>query len=202
MLEDALCYNEIRGMLGFTGRYGDKRVSVQGSGMGQPSLAIYIHELVTEYGVTTLIRVGTCGAFQPNLNIGDIVLPMTSSTNSHVNKLRFGGMDYAPAADFDLLLNAYEAARERGATVHVGGILASDTFYGDDPDSWKQWAAFGVLAVEMETSTLYTLAAKFKIRALSVLTVSDSLATGEFATAAQRERGFPLMAEIALDIAP
>jgi purine-nucleoside phosphorylase len=127
---------------------------------------------------------------------------MTSSTNSHVNRLRFNGMDYAPPASFDLLLAAYRAARERGARVHVGGILASDTFYGDDPDSWKQWAEFGVLAVEMETSTLYTLAAKFKIRALSVLTVSDSLATREFATAAQRERGFPQMAEIALQIAP
>ena len=202
MLEDVFCYNEVRGMLGYTGRYGDKSVSVQGSGMGMPSLAIYVHELVTEYHVTTLIRVGTCGAFQPHLKVGDIVLPMTASTNSHINKLRFDGMDFAPAASFDLLLKAYEAAKARGPRVYVGGILSSDTFYGDDPESWKKWAAYGVLAAEMETSTLYTLAAKFKVRALSVLTVSDSLATGELATAAQRERGFPQMAEIALEISP
>ena len=202
MLEDVLCYNEVRGMLGYTGRYGDKSVSVQGSGMGMPSLAIYVHELVTEYHVTTLFRVGTCGAFQPHLKVGDIVLPMTASTNSHINKLRFDGMDFAPAASFDLLLKAYEAAKARGPRVYVGGILSSDTFYGDDPESWKKWAAYGVLAAEMETSTLYTLAAKFKVRALSVLTVSDSLATGELATAAQRERGFPQMAEIALEISP
>ena len=202
MLEDVLCYNEVRGMLGYTGRYGDKSVSVQGSGMGMPSLAIYVHELVTEYHVTTLFRVGTCGAFQPHLKVGDIVLPMTASTNSHINKLRFDGMDFAPAASFDLLLKAYEAAKARGPRVYVGGILSSDTFYGDDPESWKKWAAYGVLAAEMETSTLYTLAAKFKVRALSVLTVSDSLATGELATAAQRERGFPQMAEIALETSP
>ena len=189
-------------MLGFTGRYGDKSVSVQGSGMGIPSLSIYIHELVTEYNVKTLIRVGTCGAFQPYLKVGDIVLPMTSSTNSHINKLRFGGMDYAPTASFDLLLKAYEVAKERGARVYVGGMLSSDTFYGDDPESWKKWAAYGALVTEMETSGLYTLAAKFNVSALSVLTVSDNLATGETSTSEQRERGFPQMAKIALEIAP
>ena len=202
MLEDVFCYNEVRGMLGYTGSYGDKRVSVMGTGMGIPTLSIYIHELVTEYHVKTLIRVGTCGALQPYLKIGDIVLPMTSSTNSHINKLRFQGMDYAPAASFDLLLKAYEAAKERGARVFVGGNFASDTFYNDDPEWWKKWAAYGVLVVEMETSGLYTLAAKFKVRALSVLTVSDCLVTGEFATAEQRERDFMQMAEIALEVSP
>ena len=202
MLEDVFCYNEVRGMLGFTGRYGDKSVSVMGTGMGIPTLSIYVHELVTEYHVKTLIRVGTCGALQPYLKIGDIVLPMTSSTNSHINKLRFQGMDYAPAASFDLLLKAYEAAKERGARVFVGGNFASDTFYNDDPEWWKKWAAYGVLVVEMETSGLYTLAAKFKVRALSVLTVSDCLVTGEFATAEQRERDFMQMAEIALEVSP
>jgi len=198
MLEDVFCYNEIRGMLGFTGRYGDKRVSVMGSGMGIPTLSIYVHELVTEYHVNTLIRVGTCGALQPHLKVGDIVLPMSCSTNSHINKLRFEGMDYAPTASFHLLLKAYEAAKERGASVHVGGMFASDTFYDDDPEWWKKWAAYGALVVEMETSGLYTLAAKFNVSALSVLTVSDSLVTGEFSTAEQRERGFTQMAEIAL----
>ena len=202
MLEDVFCYNEVRGMLGYTGRYGDKSVSVQGTGMGIPTLSIYVHELVTEYHVKTLIRVGTCGAFQPHLTVGDIVLPMTASTDSHINRLRFEGMDYAPAASFHLLLKAYETAKERGARVHVGGIFSSDTFYGDDPESWRKWAAYGALAAEMETSGLYTLAAKFKVHALSVLTVSDSLVTGEFSTAEQREEGFPQMAEIALEISP
>jgi purine-nucleoside phosphorylase len=202
MLEDEFCYNEVRGMLGYTGRYGDKRVSVMGSGMGMPTLSIYVNELVSEYDVKTLIRVGTCGALQPHLKVGDIVLPMSSSTNSHINKLRFEGMDYAPTASFHLLLKAYEVARERGVRVHVGGMFSSDTFYDDDPDWWKKWAEYGALVCEMETSGLYTLAAKFKVDALSVLTVSDSLVTGESSTAEQRERDFPQMAEIALEISP
>ena len=202
MLEDVFCYNEVRGMLGFTGRYGDKRVSIMGSGMGMPTLSIYVNELVREYGVKTLIRVGTCGGLQPELRVGDIVLPMTASTNSQVNKLRFQGMDYAPVASFHLLLKAYEAAKERGARVHVGGMFSSDTFYPDDPEWWKIWAAYGTLVCEMETNGLYTLAAKFKVDALSVLTVSDSLVTGESSTTEQREKDFPLMAEIALEISP
>ncbi len=202
MLEEVICYSEVRGMLGYTGRYGDKRVSVMGSGMGQPSLSIYINELVSEYGVKTLIRVGTCGAFQPYLKVGDIVLPMTSSTDSSMNRLRFQGMDYAPAASFHLLLKAYEAARARGARVYVGGMFSGDTFYNDEPEWWKLWADYGALVCEMETNALYTLAAKFKVDALSVLTVSDSLVTGETSTAEQRERNFPLMAEIALEVSP
>ncbi len=202
LLDDVFCFNEVRGMLGFTGRYGDKRVSVMGSGMGMPTLSIYVNELVAEHHVKTLIRVGTCGALQPHLKVGDIVLAMTASTDSHINKLRFGGMDYAPTASFHLLQKAYQAAKKRGGNVYVGGILSSDTFYNDDPEWWKKWAAFGVLVCEMETSGLYTLAAKFKIDALSVLTVSDSLVTDESATAAQREKDFPQMAEIALEISP
>ncbi|MCK5645374.1 MAG: purine-nucleoside phosphorylase [Anaerolineales bacterium] len=202
MLEDVFCFNEVRGMYGYTGRYGDKRVSVMGSGMGIPTLSIYVNELVKEYDVKTLIRVGTSGAFQPYLKVGDLVLAMTASTDSHINKLRFNGMDYAPCASFDLLLKAYEVAKERKITVHVGGMFSGDSFYGDDPDWWKIWSAFGALVVEMETNGLYTLAAKFNVSALSILTVSDSLVTGETATAEQRERGFPLMAEIALEIAP
>jgi len=202
MLEDAVCYNEIRGMLGYTGQYGDKRISVMGSGMGIPTLSIYVHELVNEYDVKTLIRVGTCGALQPNLKIGDIVLPMSCSTNSHINRLRFEGMDYAPTASFHLLLKAYETAKRLGARVYVGGMFATDSFYQDDPDWWQRWAEYGALVVEMETSGLYTLAAKFKVDALSVLTVSDSLPTGEFSTAEQRERDFTQMAEIALEISP
>jgi len=201
LLEDVICFNHVRGMLGYTGRYGDKRVSVMGSGMGIPTLSIYVNELISEYDVRTLIRVGTCGALQPDLHVGDLVLAMTASTNSHINRLRFGGMDYAPAADFELLLKAYSAAQARGIDVQVGGIFSSDTFYTDDPDWWRIWAEYGALVCEMESNGLYTLAAKFGVSALSILTVSDSLVSGESASAAQREQGFPLMAEIALGIA-
>ncbi len=200
LLEDAECFNEVRGMLGYTGSYGGKRVSVMGSGMGMPSFSIYMHELVTEYHVKKLIRVGTCGALQPDLRIGDIVLAMTASTDSQVNKLRFNGMDYAPAANFELLLKAYQAAKERRIDVHVGGILTGDVYYYDNPDWWKIWAEFGILVVEMETNALYTLAAKFKVDALAILTVSNSLVTGEEATAQQREREYSQMAKIALEI--
>jgi purine-nucleoside phosphorylase len=202
MLEDVILFNEVRGMLGYTGHYGGKRVSVMGTGMGMPSLSIYVNELISEYQVKTLIRVGTCGAFQPDLKIGDIVLAMTASTDSQMNKIRFKGMDYAPAASFELLLKAYQVAKERGIDVRVGGMLSGDTFYDDDPDWWKIWAEYGALVVEMETNALYTLAAKFEADALSILTVSDSLLTGEEATAQQREQGFTQMAEIALEIAP
>ena len=202
MLEDVFCFNQVRGMLGFTGRYGEKLVSVMGTGMGIPSLSIYVHELISEYNVRTLIRVGTCGSFQPHLNIGDVVLALTASTDSQVNKLRFRGMDFAPAASFELLLKAYAAAQERGIKVYVGGIFSGDTFYNDDPTAWKKWAEYGVLVAEMETNSLYTLAAKFKVDALSILTVSDSLVTGQVATHEQREKDFPQMAEIALAISP
>ena len=202
LLEDAACFNEVRGMLGYTGTYRGKRVSVMGTGMGVPSHSIYVHELISEFGVKSLIRVGTCGGLQPDLGIGDVVLAMSASTDSHINRLRFDGMDYAPTASFDLLLKAYDVAKADGASVRVGNILTSDTFYHDDPEGWRQWAAFGVLAVEMETAGLYTLAAKFQVDALSILTVSDSLVTHVATPAEQRERGFSRMAEIALEIVP
>ncbi len=201
-LDNAICFNQVRGMLGYTGYYRGKRVSVMGTGMGIPSQAIYVNELIREYGVKTLIRVGTCGALRAELKLGDIVLALTASTNSQINKLRFGGMDYAPAASFGLLLKAYETAKRRGIPVAVGGIYSSDTFYNDDPDWWKLWAAYGALVCEMETNALYTLAAKYQVEALSILTVSDNVVTGEEATAEMRERSFPQMAEIALEVAP
>jgi purine-nucleoside phosphorylase len=173
-----------------------------GSGMGIPTLSIYVHELVNEYNVDTLIRVGTCGGMQPFLKIGDIVLPMSCSTDSHINRLRFNGMDYAPTASFGLLYKAYQAARKRSERVFVGGMLATDTFYHDDPEWWRIWADYGALVCEMETSGLYTLAAKFKVDALSILTVSDSLVSGEASTAEQREKEFKTMAEVAFEIAP
>jgi purine-nucleoside phosphorylase len=200
MLSDVILFNEIRGMLGYTGLYNTKRVSVMGTGIGIPSLAIYVNELVTEYQVKTLIRVGTCGALQPYLKVGDIVLAMTASTDSGTNRLRFQGQDFSPAASFDLLLRAFQAAKERGIKVTVGGVFSGDAFY-NQPEWWRKWAAHGVLACEMETSGLYTLAARLKADALSILTVSDSLVTGESSTPRQRERDFPQMAEIALQIA-
>ena len=200
MLKDIICFNKIRGMLGYTGTYSGKRVSVMGSGMGIPTLSIYEHELLSEYKVKNIIRVGTCGALQPDLKVGDLVLALAASTDSHINKLRFNGMDYAPCANFDLLMNAYHAAESRGIDVRVGSMLSSDTFYPDDQDYWQKWMQYGTLVVEMETAGLYTLAAKFNARALSILTVSDSLITHESATAEQREKNFPLMAEIALEI--
>jgi len=199
-LDDAVCFNYVRGMLGYTGSYKGKRISTMGSGMGIPTLSIYVHELINDYGVENLIRVGTCGAFQADLSVGDIVLAMSASTDSHINRLRFEGMDYAPTASFELLLKAYEKARELNANPSVGGIFSSDTFYNDEDDWWEKWAEFGALVVEMETAGLYTLAAKYKAKALSILTVSDNILTGDKASAEQREKGFMQMAKIALDI--
>jgi purine-nucleoside phosphorylase len=197
-LEDVVCFNTVRNMLGFTGKYQGKPVSVMGTGMGIPSHSIYVHELINDYGVETLIRVGTCGALQAGLKIGDIVLAQTASTDSHINHLRFKGMEYAPTAHFELLIKAYGVARELNLEPAVGGILSSDTFYNDAEDWWQQWAAFGVLVVEMEAAGLYTLAAKFNARALAILTVSDNIITGHKATSEQREKGFMQMAKIAL----
>jgi len=200
-LEGTECYSRVRGMLGFTGAYQGKKVSVQGTGMGIPSISIYVHELIAEYGANRLIRIGTCGALHEDMKLGDVVLAQAASTNSAINRIRFGGCDFAPAASFELLSKAYEAARERGVEVRVGTVLTSDTFYSDDPDSWKLWARYGVLAVEMETSALYTLTAGHRVQGLSILTVSDSLVTKEIATTEQRQQGYTIMMEIALQVA-
>ena len=201
-LNHVICFNNVRGMLGYTGNYEGKRISVMGTGMGIPSHSIYVNELIADYGVETLIRVGTCGALQADLAVGDIVLAMSASTDTHMNKLRFDGRDYAPTASFDLLLKAFKVAKELGVSPRVGGILSSDTFYNDDPDWWKIWADFGALVVEMEAAGLYTLAAKYQVDALAILTVSDNIIKGEEASAEQREKGFSQMAKIALEIAP
>ena len=200
-LEDAKCYNEVRGMYGFTGTYKGKKVSVQGTGMGVPSISIYVNELITSYNVKNLIRVGSCGSLQEHIKVRDIVIAMSASTDSAVNKLRFDGMDYAPTASFQLLKKAYDVAISKNIEPKVGNILTSDTFYHDDPNSWKKWAAFGVLAVEMETTGLYTLASKYGVHALTILTVSDSLVTGEETTSEERQKTFTDMMEIALELA-
>lgn len=198
-LEKPVPFNRVRNMFGFTGSWKGRSVSVMGTGMGQPSLSIYVNELIRDYGVKRLVRVGTCGGLRRELAVRDIVLAQASSTDSAINKIRFRGMDYAPAASFPLLLRAYETARARKLPVNVGPILSSDSFYTEDPEQWKLWAGFGVLAVEMETAELYTLAAKYGVEALTVLTVSDNLVTGEETTSAERETTFRSMVELALD---
>jgi len=198
-LDRAVCHNQVRGMLGYTGYFKGRKVSVQGTGMGMPSIGIYASELITEYRAKTLVRIGTCGAIQPGLKLGDVILAVSASTDSNVNRVRFGGLDFAPAADFGLLLAAHEAAKKKGIKVVAGNVLSSDSFYTEDPQAWKLWQRFGTLAIEMESAELYTLAAKHRRRALSILTVSDEITTGRKATAGQRQGAFMRMVEIALD---
>ncbi len=198
LLERAERFNEVRNMLGFTGFFKGVRVSVMGTGMGMPSLSIYVNELVRDFGVQKLIRVGTCGALRSELKIRDLILAMSSSTDSAINDIRFKGMNYAPTASFPLLVKAYEAARESGFSPFVGSVLSSDSFYSEDPEQWKLWAKFGVLGVEMETAELYTLAAKYDVQALSILTVSDHLVTREATSSEERQTSFRAMAETAL----
>jgi purine-nucleoside phosphorylase len=201
-LQDAKCYSTVRNMLGFTGRYQDVEVSVQGTGMGMPSASIYAHELLAEYGADTLIRVGTCGALTEDLALRDVIAASSSSTDSAMNRVRFEGLvDYAPVADFGLLRTAVDKAAARGVALRVGQVLAADAFYTDRPDLFDRLAEYGVLAVEMESAALYTLAARFRARALTILTVSDHIKTGERTSADDREQTFRQMVEIALDTA-
>ncbi|MEI8095610.1 MAG: purine-nucleoside phosphorylase [Spirochaetales bacterium] len=195
-LKDAVCFNQVRGMLGFTGTYQGKRVSVMGTGMGQPSLSIYVNELIRDYCVKTLVRVGTCGGITDKVKVRDLILGLSASTDSAVNKQRFRGMDYAAAPDFLLLKKAYETAVERKIPVHVGKIVTSDSFYTPDPEGWKLWAQYGCIGIEMETAELYTLAAQYGARALTVLTVSDHLVTHEETTSEERQLSFGKMVEV------
>ncbi|MFG6119545.1 purine-nucleoside phosphorylase [Thalassobacillus sp. B23F22_16] len=201
-LEDAVCYNEVRGMYGYTGTYKGERISVQGTGMGVPSISIYINELMESYGVKKLIRVGTCGALQKDVKVRDVILASTSSTDSQMNRMVFGGIDYAPTADFSLLKNAYDTGEEKGLKLRVGNVFTSDSFYRDNAmDLFNQLADYNVLGVEMETTALYTLAAKYDRQALSVLTVSDHILTGEETSAEERQTTFNDMIEVALEAA-
>lgn len=199
-LSDARQYTSVRNMLGFTGHYRGIRVSVQGSGMGMPSASIYAHELINEYGVRTLVRVGTCGALPESLRLRDVVAASGASTDSAMNRVRFGGLvDYAPVADFGLLRSAVDAAAGRGIPLLVGPVFSADAFYADQPQLFDRLHDYGVIAVEMETAALYTIAARFGARALTLLTVSDHVRTGAHASAEDREQTFGSMIEIALD---
>jgi purine-nucleoside phosphorylase len=203
-LDDAKCYNEVRGMYGYTGTWRGEPVSVQGSGMGQPSLAIYANELFSEYDVRTVIRVGSCGALTPKLALRDLVIASGACTDSSMNRIAFEGLDYAPVADFGLLRAAYDASGElapEGQAVHVGLIFSSDSFYAARPELTRRMVDYGVLAVEMEASALYTLAAKYERRALAICTVSDHIVTGEETSSQEREQTFGTMVEIALTAA-
>lgn len=200
-LEDVTCYNEVRGMLGFTGTYKGQRISVQGTGMGLPSISIYVNELISEYGVKNLIRVGTCGGMQDKVKVRDVILAQASCTDSGMNRHIFGGYDFSPISSFPLLKAAYDRGVEKGLNLHVGNVFSSDSFYRDDKTITGRLMDYGVLGVEMETSALYTLAAKFGVNALTILTVSDHLLTGEETTAEERQTTFNEMMEVALDAA-
>ena len=201
MLEDAVCYNRVRNMLGFTGTYKGKRVSIQGTGMGMGSTSIYVNELIHTYGVKNLIRVGTCGAIQSDLELGQVILAMSASGDSGANMSYFEGMHFAAAADFDLLFHAYEVANKLNIPTVQGGIFSTNTFYDDVPNRWDKWIQHGILGVEMESQILFTLAKRLNARALSILTVSDNIITGAKASSDDREKAYTDMMRIAMELA-
>lgn len=199
--ENPVRYTEVRNMFGYTGTYKGKRISVQGTGMGIPSISIYVNELFKDYGVKRAIRVGTAGSLQADVKIRDLVIAMSASTDSGANAIRFSGRAFAPTASFNLLKAAYDAATSKGWTPKVGNIVSSDMFYTENPEEWKMWAKYGALAVEMEAAELYTLAAKYGREALAILTISDSLVTHEATSAEERQTTFTRMMEVALEAA-
>ncbi|WP_414839108.1 purine-nucleoside phosphorylase [Carnobacterium sp. TMP28] len=198
-LEDAVCYNTVRNMLGYTGTYKGRRVSVQGTGMGMPSAVLYIHELINDYGVKTLIRVGTCGAIQEDVHIRDVIIAQAAATDSSLIYKDLAPIYFPPIGNYDLIRSASDLAIEKDMNVHVGNIFSSDTFYHDTKDTMNSMTKLDVFGVDMETAGLYYLASKFHVRALSILTVSDHLITGEQTTAEERQTSFGEMIEVALE---
>lgn len=197
-LSNAQCYNRIRGNFGYTGTYKGMRVSVQTSGIGMPSMDLYARELLTVYGVKKLVRIGTCGSMLEEIKNRDLVLAMSASTDSAMNSYRLNGT-FAPCADYELLSAAYTIAKEKGHAVFCGNIFSTDAFYGADPEDWKNWAAYNVMAVEMETCALYTLSARYRAQALSILTVTDYFADGSRLSASERETSLNEMITLGLD---
>lgn len=200
-LTNAKCYNNVRGMLGYTGRYKGERVSVQGTGMGMPSQGIYVHELINDYGVKKLIRIGSCGAIKKELGLGKVILASSASGDSSSNKQVFKGLDFAATPDFSLLLAGYKAAELMHIPIETASIFSTDVFYDFEENRWDVWKQHGIIAVEMESQILYTLAARFGMKALSILTVSDNIVTGESCSNEERERTFTDMMKIALEVA-
>lgn len=200
-LQDAKLVNNVRGMLGYTGTWNGNPVTIQGSGMGMPSLSIYANELIRDFGAKTLIRIGSCGGMQDSVKIRDVILAMTSTTLSTPSRGILKELNFAPCADWGLLQAAAKAAETKGTPTHVGGIYSSDVFYDERPDLNEQMVRHGILGVEMEAAELYILAARHNCRALAVLTVSDHLLTGEALPSSERESSFGEMVEIALQAA-
>jgi purine-nucleoside phosphorylase len=201
LLEKAECYNKVRGMLGFTGYYKGKRVSIQGTGMGMGSASIYVHELISTYQCKQLIRVGTCGSIKENLDLGQVILAMSASGDSSANNLYFKGMHYAATADFDLLMKAYKAAQELGIQTTQGSIFSTNTFYDLEENRWEKWQKHGILGVEMESQALFTIANRLGAKALAILTVSDNILTGAAASSADREKTYMDMMRIGFELA-
>jgi purine-nucleoside phosphorylase len=200
-LEDVVCFNRVRNMFGYTGTYKGSRVSVMGSGMGMPSIAIYSHELYTEYDVDTIIRIGTAGGVADDVKLRDIVIAMGASTDSNMASQYHLGGTFAPLASFDVMERCVQAARAAGACCHIGNVLSTDSFYSADADAIVRWKSMGILAVEMETAALYMNAAYLGKRALGIFTVSDHMFTHESLSADQRQNSFTQMMEIALEVA-
>ncbi|MEC5319440.1 purine-nucleoside phosphorylase [Brenneria populi subsp. brevivirga] len=198
-LENAREVNNVRGMLGFTGAYKGRRISVMGHGMGIPSCSIYAKELITEFGVKKIIRVGSCGAVRADVKLRDVVIGMGACTDSKVNRMRFKDHDYAAIADFELVRNAVDAAKARGVNVRVGNLFSADLFYTPDPQMFDVMEQYGILGVEMEAAGIYGVAAEFGAKALAICTVSDHIRTQEQTTAEERQTTFNEMIEIALE---
>ncbi len=200
-LENPVQFNAVRNMFGYTGTYKGKKISVMGTGMGVPSIGIYSYELIHFYGVKNLIRIGSCGAFQKDLKLYDVIIGMGASTNSDFGRQYGLPGTYSATASWDLLYKAVKVAEEKEIPVHVGNILTSDTFYSADTTATEKWAGMNILAVEMEAYALYCNAAHAGVNALAILTVSDSLVNKEETTAEEREKSFTRMMEIALELA-
>lgn len=198
-LEDAQQVTDVRNMLGFTGTYKGKRVSVMGSGMGIPSCSIYAKELITEYGVNNLIRVGSCGAVSEEVKVRDVIVAMGACTDSKVNRMRFKGHDFAAIGSYDLLHKAVNAAAAKNISVKVGNVFSADLFYTPDPEMFDVMEKMGILGVEMEAAGLYGVAAEFGANALCVVTVSDHIRTGEQTTSDERQTTFNDMIIMTLD---
>jgi purine-nucleoside phosphorylase len=200
-LEDVEQVTDVRNMLGFTGTYKGKRISVMGSGMGIPSCSIYATELIRDYGVKNLIRVGTCGAISTDVKLRDVIIGMGACTDSAVNRLRFKGQDFAAIADFGLLSAVVDSANKKGTKIRVGNIFSADLFYTPDPQMFDVMEKMGVLGVEMEAAGLYGVAHEFGARALCVVTVSDHIRTGEKTSSDERQTTFNEMIEMTLEAA-
>ena len=198
-LDDARRVNDVRNMWGFTGSYKSRPVSVQAHGMGIPSASIYTHELVTEYGVGRVIRVGSCGTTHPDVKLRDIVIAMGASTDSNCNRMRFGGYDLAALASYDLVEKAVTAAKAAGVRYHVGNIFSADLFYTPDPGMFETMAKYNVYGVEMEAAGIFPIAAEYDAEALAICTVSDDIPNGKHLSSEDRATTFDEMILVALE---